>query len=80
MGFGKKDNIVGLDIGSSSIKAAQVVDSKRGPTLKNFGIVDIAHGAIEEGTINDPESVAESIRQLFKSKKGVGPAQQNSTY
>ena len=67
MVFGKKDNIVGLDIGSSSIKAAQVVDSKRGPTLKNFGIVDIAHGAIEEGTINDPESVSESIRQLFKS-------------
>ena len=67
MVFGKKDNIVGLDIGSTSIKAAQVVDSKRGPTLKNFGIVDIAHGAIEEGTINDPESVSESIRQLFKS-------------
>jgi len=67
MVFGKKDNIVGLDIGSGSIKAAQVVDSKRGLTLKNFGIVDIAHGAIEEGTINDPESVAESIRQLFKS-------------
>ena len=67
MVFGKKDNLVGLDIGSRSIKAAQVIDSKRGPTLKHFGIVDIAHGAIEEGTINDPESVAESIRQLFKS-------------
>ena len=67
MVFGKKDNLVGLDIGSRSIKAAQVTDSKRGPTLKHFGIVDIAHGAIEEGTINDPESVAESIRQLFKS-------------
>jgi type IV pilus assembly protein PilM len=67
MGFGKKENLVGLDIGSSSIKAAQVADSKRGPTLKHFGVVDIAHGAIEEGTINDPESVAESIRQLFKS-------------
>lgn len=67
MVFGKKDNLVGLDIGSRSIKAAQIVDSKRGPTLKHFGIVDIAHGAIEEGTINDPESVAESIQQLFKS-------------
>ncbi len=67
MAFGKKDNLVGLDIGSSSIKAAQIIDSKRGPTLTHFGIVDIAHGAIEEGTINDPESVAESIRQLFKS-------------
>ena len=67
MVFGKKDNLVGLDIGSRSIKAAEIVDTKRGPTLKHFGIVDIAHGAIEEGTINDPESVAESIQQLFKS-------------
>lgn len=67
MAFGKKDHLVGLDIGSRSIKAAEIVDSKRGPTLRHFGIVDIAHGAIEEGTINDPESVAESIKQLFKS-------------
>jgi type IV pilus assembly protein PilM len=67
MVFGKKDHLVGLDIGSRSIKAAEIIDTKRGPTLKHFGIMDIAHGAIEEGTINDPESVAESIRQLFKS-------------
>ena len=67
MVFGKKDNLVGLDIGSRSVKAAQIMESKRGPTLKHFGIVDIPHGAIEEGTINDPESVAESIQQLFKS-------------
>jgi type IV pilus assembly protein PilM len=67
MVFGKKDHLVGLDIGSRSIKAAEIVDTKRGLTLKHFGIVDIAHGAIEEGTINDPESVAESIQQLFKS-------------
>ena len=67
MVFGKKDNLVGLDIGSRSVKAAQIVESKRGPALKHFGIADIPHGAIEEGTINDPESVAESIQQLFKS-------------
>ena len=67
MVFGKKDNLVGLDIGSRSVKAAQIVDSKRGPMLKHFGIMDIAHGAIEEGTINDPESVAQTIQQLFKS-------------
>jgi type IV pilus assembly protein PilM len=67
MVFGKKDHLVGLDIGSRSIKAAEIVDTKRGPMLRHFGIMDIAHGAIEEGTINDPESVAESIKQLFKS-------------
>lgn len=67
MAFGKKDHIVGLDIGSRSIKAAEITETKRGLALKRFGIVDIAHGAIEEGTINDPEAVAESIKQLFKS-------------
>ncbi len=67
MAFGKKDHIVGLDIGSRSIKAAEIVETKQGLSLKRFGIVDIAHGAIEEGTINDPENVAESIKQLFKS-------------
>jgi len=67
MAFGKKDHIVGLDIGSRSIKAAEIIETKRGLSLKRFGIVDIAHGAIEEGTINDAETVAESIKQLFKS-------------
>ena len=67
MVFGKKDHLIGLDIGSRSIKTAEIEETKRGRTLKNFGIVDIAHGAIEEGTINDPESVAESIQQLLKS-------------
>ena len=67
MVFSKKDNLVGLDIGSRSLKAAEISESKRGRELKVFGITEIAHGAIEDGTINDPESVAESIRQLFKA-------------
>jgi len=67
MVFGKKGSPVGLDIGSRTIKAAEVIETKKGQTLKKFGMTDIAPGLIEEGTINDPESVAESIRQLFKS-------------
>jgi type IV pilus assembly protein PilM len=65
--FGKKDNIVGLDIGSRSLKAAEIVETKGGYKLKRFGLVDIPQGAIEDGTINDPESVADAIRRLFKS-------------
>jgi len=67
MAFGKKDHLIGLDIGSGSIKAAEIIETKHGGTLKNFGIIDIPHGAIEEGTINNPEAVAESLQQLFKS-------------
>ncbi|MBT8373706.1 MAG: pilus assembly protein PilM [Deltaproteobacteria bacterium] len=67
MAFGKKASLVGLDIGSRTIKAAEIIETKKGQTLKKFGMTDIAPGLIEDGTINDPEDVAESIRQLFKS-------------
>jgi len=67
MAFGKKDHLIGLDIGSRSIKVAEIVETKSGTTLKNFGSIDISHGAIEEGAINDPGAVSESLQQLLKS-------------
>ena len=65
--LGKKDHLVGLDIGSRTIKAAEMVESKKGRSVRRFGMTDIAPGLIEDGSINDPETVAESIRQLFKT-------------
>ena len=65
--FGKKENLIGLDIGSRSLKAAEIVETKRGRTLKKFGVIEIAEGAIEDGTINEPEMVADAIRQLLKA-------------
>ena len=65
--FGKKEHLIGLDIGSRTLKAAEIVESKQGRTLKKFGTIEIAEGAIEEGTINEPEQVAEAIRQLLKA-------------
>jgi len=65
--FSKKDSLVGLDIGSRSVKVAEIVDSKNGPKLKRFGMADIPVGVIEDGAISDPAAAAEIIRQLFKS-------------
>ncbi len=65
--FGKKDRLVGLDIGSRTIKAAELVENKKGVCLSKFGMSDIVPGLIEEGAIKDPEAVADAIRQLFKS-------------
>ena len=69
MFFGKKNRLIGLDIGSRTIKIAEVVDTKTGSTLKNFRTIDIEPGLIEEGSIKDPETVAEYIRELFKGAK-----------
>ena len=65
MGFGNKKSLVGLDIGSSIIKVAEIADSKNGPSLKKFGVMDMPYGAIEEGIIKDPEEVSDAIRQIF---------------
>ncbi|MFZ1987163.1 MAG: type IV pilus assembly protein PilM [Desulfatitalea sp.] len=65
--FGTKNRLVGLDIGSKAIKAAEIVESKKGFALSKFGMVDLAPGLIEDGAIKDPEAVAEVLRGLFKS-------------
>ena len=65
MVFRKKDHLVGLDIGSRTIKVGEVGDTKKGKVLEKFGTIDIAPGLIEDGSIKDPEAIAESIRQLY---------------
>jgi len=69
MFFGKKNRLIGLDIGSRTIKVAEVVDTKTGSALKTFNTIDMEPELIEEGSIKDPETVAEYIRELFKSVK-----------
>ncbi len=69
MVFSKKDHLVGLDIGSSFIKVAELQISKKKKTLKKFGMAPLTPGAIVEGRIMDMEEVAQTIRSLFRSQK-----------
>ena len=69
MAFGSKNHLIGLDIGSRTLKAGEIVETKKGHRLKKFGMIDIPAGLIEDGVINDHESVADYIRQLFKKNK-----------
>jgi len=62
----KKDHLVGLDIGSRSVKVAEVKDTSSGRSLTRFGAIDIAPGIIEEDGIKNPEAAADSISQMFK--------------
>jgi type IV pilus assembly protein PilM len=65
--LGKKDSLVGLDIGSRSVKVAEITETKNGRKLRRFGMADIPPGAIEDGAISDTETVVQVIRQLLKS-------------
>jgi len=67
--FGKKDHLVGLDIGSSFIKVAELKETGKGLALHKFGMSRILPGTIVEGKIMDMEGLAKDIRTLFKSQK-----------
>jgi type IV pilus assembly protein PilM len=69
MRFSRQDHLVGLDIGASAIKAAEIQISKKGNTLKKFGMIPVVPGAIVDGRIMDMPEVANTIRSLFKSLK-----------
>ena len=63
----KKNQLVGLDIGSHSIKLVELSYSKKGMALKNFGIIGLPKDAIVEGTIKEIEVVASVIKDLYKN-------------
>ena len=69
MSAGKKKGLVGLDIGSHSIKVVEMEYSKRGRVLRNFGIIATPRDAIVEGSIKNVEAVSTSIKSLFRNLK-----------
>lgn len=62
-------NCIGLDIGSSSIKAVQLKKSKRGLQLQAFGVQPLLPQTIVDGTIMDQSAVVEAISALWKRLK-----------
>lgn len=66
--------LVGVDIGSSSIKVVLLSGGGNGFRLEAFGIEPLPDGAVSEGVISDPEQVANSLRQVLK-RSGISAKQ-----
>jgi type IV pilus assembly protein PilM len=62
--FSRKGNVVGLDIGSSSIKVLELAEAKGGYQLRNFGIAPLPPEAIVDGALMDSVTIVDSIRGL----------------
>lgn len=58
--------IIGLDIGSSSIKLAELSVSKNGAVLDNFALVQCPPQAMNNGEITDSLLISEAIKAAFK--------------
>ena len=68
-GKGKSKPVVGLDIGSSSIKAVELKNSKQGFELVNFGLEPLAQDTVVDGAIMDAPLVAGGIGTIFDNQQ-----------
>ena len=60
---------IGLDIGSSCVKAVQLKRKANGWALQAFGMQPLVPQTIVDGTIMDQGAVSEAIRQLWSRLK-----------
>lgn len=57
--------VVGLDIGSAGVRAAELTVGRRTPSLRRFAAVDLPEGAIRSGAVADPGALTEALRELW---------------
>ena len=67
-GLGKSKAVVGLDIGSSAVKAVELKAVGKGYKVVAFAIEPIPPDSIVDGAIIDGAAVADAIRRVFENK------------
>jgi len=67
--FSKSKPLVGLDIGSSSLKAVELTKSKKGYQLTSLAYEPLAPDYVVDGAIMDAPAVAETIKKTFLAAK-----------
>jgi len=65
--FSKKTEVIGIDIGSSSVKLVQLKDLKGSYQLLNAGIVPLPPEAIVDNTIMDSATIVNAVKSLVTS-------------
>lgn len=64
--FAGEKRLAALDIGSSSIKLAEIQDTAKGYVLRRFSQMPLARGAIIDGAVVEPKVLTATIRELYK--------------
>jgi type IV pilus assembly protein PilM len=67
--WGKKKDIIGLDIGCSSIKLVELKEDKNGYKLQNLAISPLPSEAIVDGALMDSITIIDTIRDVIAASK-----------
>jgi type IV pilus assembly protein PilM len=61
--------LVGLDIGSMSIRAVETARGKEGPVAVNSGHVPLPPGAVHGGVVSDDKAITAALKHLWSAGK-----------
>ena len=70
--FGQSPAVIGLDIGSSAIKAIELQRTGRGRRVAAYAMEPVPPGSIADGSILDPTAVAAAVRRALSRGKFSG--------
>ena len=63
------NNLVGVDIGSSSIKVCQIKETRKGRTLHKVAYAALPPQTIVDGHVMNASMVTETLLRLFQEKQ-----------
>lgn len=69
-------SVIGLDMGTSAVRGAELLLGKARPVLTKFGQIEVPPGAMRDGEVADPVAVGQALQQLwsqagFKGKRNI---------
>jgi type IV pilus assembly protein PilM len=67
--FARRKLLVGIDIGTHSIKVVRLKQKGKGYQLLNFGMMPLRPETISDGNIADAEGLVEAVRNLIRMEK-----------
>jgi len=65
-------NVVGLDIGTTKVRAAEVTLGKKRPTLVRYAEAPLPEGAVRDGEVVNHDAVVAALRHLRAAGKFTG--------
>lgn len=65
----RKRTAVGLDIGCSGVRAAELSFNRQGVTLERFGQIALPEGAVQDGEVHDEAAVVNALKELWSVTK-----------
>ncbi len=69
----KLSSVLGIDIGTRSIKVAELRVQGKGASVAAVGIIDTPEGAVDFNAIYNPDAIALALKEVLKSSGASAP-------